>query len=337
MSDEIVKLVIGMLDAHNHYGDKIGFTRKDIKRIYDEYDVLDSIDINRYSDFYELYENEFISKKKLIKTYRDMFGDSDLDDPVEFVEFLESKSLINYFIDLMIPSEIKEREGKWYFYAPDGWKYFADYFYIPADYRKDAVEVILAGEGMEIFWYDCNAFKIKDSYLDVNEENLKYLKSILQNMKEDFEIEQEEIDNIKDLDDVVEVIREHDIDDFEKGLDSTYCNSQGYADEDEAYNSLINDVMEHFGFDKATKWVKGSEKSEYDDTLEIQFKDESAAKDAIIMLYKIDNSIWDDTSEFQIKYDPPYYGYQADNEKVEDYFNQELQERLPDYIDKYIP
>ena len=107
------------------------------------------------------------------------------------------------------------------------------------------------------------------------------------------------------------------------------------ADEDEAYESTVNQIIDHFGLTTdGLEWVKRSEKSEYNDTLKIKFKNKESAKESIILFYKIENRLWDEDDYF-IKFSSPYYGWHGDADK---FIDENIQERVPDYVDKnYIP
>lgn len=333
----LILLLVTMIEDYSRYGDTIGYTKKEMDNFIEKYDLF-NLDYSP-SDAIELYKHEYLTKSEFVEKIRELFDDiesnrSEHMDIIDYIDFLESNNLIDICIDKMKNSDIVEEDGTWYLYANGGWSYFEDYFKIDSDYRNDVVKLLLNGEGWEMFDYDCHNFN-DFSYLDVNDDNLKYLKTIVQNMRDDFEIEQDEIDEIDDLGDVVSIAKEYDLDDLLTGLEMAYCRAQGYADESEAYDSVIDQILDHFGITTdELKWVKRSEKSKYDDTLKIKFKDGDAAKEAIILFYKIENEPYDN-SDYLINFSSPYNGWHGD---VDKYIDEEIQERVPDYVDeKYLP
>jgi len=337
---EIVTLLMAMVIDFDRYGDEIGYTKQELDNFIEKYDLY-NLDYSP-NNAMDLYDKEYLSKEDFVEKIRDFLdwaenGDLDNMDTVEYVEFLEKNNLIDICIDKMKHDDIKkDDDGTWYFYAKGGWSYFSEYFSVDRDYRDDVVKMILSGDGYGLFDYDCTNFD-DFSYVDVNEENLKYLKTIVQNMKDDFEIEQDDIDDISDLSDVASVAKEYDLDDLVLGLKLAHCRAQGYADESEAYESATNEILNHFGLTlDGMKWVKDNDKSKYGETLKIKFNSESDAKDAMVLLYKLNNSSsYDDTSDYLIKYSSPYNGWHGD---VDKFIDEEIQERVPDYVDgEYLP
>lgn len=333
---KIITLLIAMIIDYDSYGDEIGFTKQELNDFIEKYDLY-NLDYSPNNAIY-LYNKKYLSKDDFIKKIRELFDDiesnrSDHMDIIEYVEFLEKNNLIDICIDKMSHNNIKKDEyGIWCFYAEDDWSYFSKYFSEKRDYRKDVVKMILSGEGLELFDYDCDHFD-DFSYLNVNDKNLKYLKTIVQNMKDDFEIDQDEIDNIGDLKDIVSIAKEYDLEDLLNGLKMSYCRSQGYADEKEAYDSVINQILDHFGLTtEELSWVKRSEKSKHSDTLKIKFKSEGDAKDAIILLYKIENEPYDN-SDYLISYYSPYNGWYGD---AGEFIDDTIQDTLSDYVNEYL-
>jgi len=335
--EPIIKLLISMIKSYVEYGDEIGYTKKEMDDIIEKYELL-YLDYD-YNDAILLYDEKYVTKKEFTDKIRELFDDAQnghLDiDIVEYIEFLEKNSLVNICIDKMERSDIKkDDDGNWYFYAKGGWDYFCDWFKVDSDYRDNVVKMILNGEGYELFDYNPSDYS-DFSYININDDNLKYLKTIVQNMKDDFELDQDEIDNIGDIDDVYSIAKNNDLDDLETALTMVNCRAQGYADEGEAYDYTTNLILEHFNLTlDGLKWVKFNKNSEYDDTLKIKFKDEESAKNAIILLYKIENRTYDD-DDFFIEWSSPYGGWIGDADK---YIDDEIQERVPDYVDeKYLP
>ena len=329
--DNIRKLLITMIKDYSLYKDDIGYTKSELDKFIEEYKLID-FNCN-YDEFEILYDNGYLTKKQYLKRLKEFLNDGETDQ-IDFIEFIEKNGLVDYFLKDIKPENIRKEGDDWYFYAYDGWGYFTDYFNVSNNYRNNVVEMILKGDGYEIFDYSYHDFDIRHSYLEVNDENLKYLKTIIQNMVDDYEIDQDDIDDISDFDDVVKIVYDYDLDDMKIALEIVCSRAQSYADENEAHNTLTNDIIEHFGFTTdGIKWVKGSDRSKYDDTLKIKFKDENSVKETILLLFKIDNVGYYDEidDDWKIDFDEPYNGWQGD---AGEHFNVELQDLLPDNIDK---
>jgi len=335
---KIINLLISMIKTHLRYNDEIGFTKNEIDKFINKYDLL-NLDYD-HDDAILLYEENYLTKNEFKNKIREFFDDAESGnleiDIIDYIDFLEDNNLINICMDKMERSDIKkDDDGNWYFYAKGGWDYFSDWFKIDNNYRDNVVKMILNGEGYELFVYDYSDYT-DFSYVDINKENLKYLKTIVQNMKDDFELEQDEIDDIGDIGDVYNIAKNYDIDDLKTSLKIVYCRAQSYADENEAYEYTTNQIIEHFNLTlDGLKWVKCNKSSKYDDMLKIKFKDEGSAKDALILLYKIENEPWGNNEDYLIEWSSPYYGWHGD---IKTYIDDEIQERVPDYVDeKYLP
>jgi len=335
---KIIKLLMSMINALKSFDEKIGFTKKELDHLIDKYDLY-NLDYSP-KDAIELYEEKYLTKEQFIDKIREFFeeaenGDLEDMDVIDYIGFLEKNSLLDICMDYFKYSDIKkDDDGTWYFYAKDGWKYFSDYFKVSSNYINNVVEMILSGDSYELF--DRDFYDGDLSYLDISDENLKWLIQILQNMKDDFEIEQDEIDDVSNVNNVYDIANEYDLDDLKTGLEISYCDAQRFADENEAYESTTNQVLEHFGLTlDGLKWVKADKDSEYAETLKIKFKSESDAEEAMILLYKIENEPWGDTDDYKIDYSSPYNGWHGDADK---YIDEEIQERVCEYVDeKYIP
>jgi len=333
---EIIHLLIFMIKNHSKYDDEIGYTKKEMDNLIQKYDLL-NLDYD-HDDAMLLYDEKYITKDKFKEKIREFFDDAEKNYSeigiIEYIEFLENENLINICMDKMNYDDIKKEGNNWYFYAKDGWEYFEDYFNIDSNCRDDVVKMILNGEGYELFDYDCDNFGYF-TYLYINEKNLKYLKTIVQNMKNDFEINQDEIDGIRDLKDVYNIAKNYDLDDLKDGLKLSHSRAQSYSDENEAYEYTTNQIIEHFGLTvEGLKWVKANNSSKYEDTLKIKFKDENSAKETALLLYKIDNEPYDN-SNYLIEFSEPYNGWNGD---ANEYIDEEIQERVSDSVDeKYLP
>lgn len=336
--NKIIDLLIYMIELHSLYKNEIGYSKSELDELVEKYNII-NLDCD-YEQFKVLYKYGYLNEKEYIGKLKNFLNDYKI-DKIEFVEFLEKnkidgRSIVNYFIKEMKPNNIKKENGNWYFYAEGGWVYFSDYFKISGDYRNDIVELILNGEGYLLFDNNLSDYNIKESYLDVDDENLKYIKTIIQNMKKDYKIEQNDIDEIYKLSDIVSICDEYDLNDLKDGLDASYASAQQRADENEAYEFLINQIIDHFGFTlDSLSWAKGSDKSKYQDTLKIKFKNSDAVKNSIILFYKIENvSYHEDASDYYIDYYSPYYGWNGD---AKEYINEEIMEKIPDFVDdKYL-
>lgn len=299
---------------------------KDDDSVFNEYNKQGNLYINTNKKTNEKYQFHFETNQFM----------DERDEPIMLFEIIKSDDeLYNFYEDKFKNTNIKKENGDWYFYANNGWEYFISYFKIPNKYRDDVIKLILNGEGRELFDYDLYSFNLDDyCYLNISDKNIKYIKNIIQKMKDDENIKQEDIDNIKDFDDIIEVIEEYVLDGLKQGLINIVCHATGYADESNAYNSIVGDIMEHFGFEKAVDWVKRHKNDEYDTTLRIKFKSEMDAKKTTIMLFQINDPDYDNDDLF-LSYDPPYNGYSGD---VNEYINDVITDGLEQYIDeKYLP
>jgi hypothetical protein len=338
--EELIKLLIAMIDNYKKYGDKIGYTKPEIDKFIDKYELIDL----EYSpeDSLILYENNYLTKNEFdlkILSFLEDAESGNLDrDTIEFVEFLENNNLINICIEHMRPNNIrKDDDGNWYFYARDGWSYFADYFKNNTN-RDDVVKTILNGNGYELFDYYDSVDKNDFKYLDIKDSNLKIFKDIIQKMKNDFEIDQDEIDDIDDIEDVYSISVDYDLGELKNVLEHFYSRAQCNASENEAYEYVTELILDHFNLTiEGLKWVKSNTKSDYDDTLKIKFNSESGAEDTILILYKIENAQYEDDDDNFISYSPPYNGFLGDANKYIDEAIEEESFHLDDIDDKYLP
>lgn len=330
--ERIVELFLYMIEIHNLHGDDIGYSKNEMDELMSKFEFLD-MDMLNYENYEILHKNGYFNDDEYIEKIGKYFQDGETDQ-IEFVEFLENKDVVDHFINDMKPNNIKKEGDDWYFYAHGGWSYFSDYFNIPVNYKNDVVEMILNGEGYELFeFYDVSDYDLKNSYLEFNDENLKYIKGIIQNMKNDFEIPEDEIDDIGDFDDIIKVCFDYGLDDLITCFRISYSHAQSYAAESEAYTTLVNNIEEHFNFvEDGLKWVKNNKK--YSDTLKIKFDGEEGAKDTIIKLFKINNNEYG-SDDYKINYESPYNGWYGN---PENYFNDEVYERISDFVEKkYLP
>jgi hypothetical protein len=293
---------------------------KDSSGYFDEYSKQGPLYVNINKETGDKYQFHFESGQ---------FMDENDEQIEDFIGFLEGNGLFDFYSEKFTHNDVVEENGEWYFLALNGWSYFAEY--VKDDNGRDDkfVADILSGNGYHYFDNYGDEYNISDSYLDVNDKNLKYLKAVIQNMKKDFEIKQDDIDNIKDLGDIATICDEYGLSDLENGLNNCYSFAASYAAENEAYESIINRIAEHFSLGEKTEWTNK-------DVLKIKFDNDKAAKFCMVKLFRIDNynEYGDDTDVF-VDLDYPYYGFQGDSEDIEKNFNQEIVERLPDDLGKY--
>ena len=294
---------------------------------------------------YNFRENTFINIKKddnikvvLNFDRGDFYGEDD--DTIYLKEFLDDNSALQKFYgEILHCSDIVEENGE-YWLVSDGYVDFFKYFKIDRNTSERFVKGVLEGESYDFFQYD-DVFELDEYGLNVKEDTLMLLKVIL--ILEKFHNDEYDynLNDIKDFDDVVSIIKEYDIESFEDLLKTCLTRAHEYADGDAAFEELTNQIYEFFNLylgSGSPKWQHY--KNSKDQKLWIKFKSKSDANNAKFIINKYDDSYDDE----MIDYSSPYYGYHGETKVINDYLDSEIPERTYDYdggevtgeeIDKY--
>ena len=113
---------------------------------------------------------------------------------------------------------------------------------------------------------------------------------------------------------------------------SCYSSAGAQAAENKAYSTAVDNITYHFSLGDEMEWTTINKKS----TLKIKFKSEKAAKNCMAQLFRIDNhNEYDDDTGVFVEFEQPYNGWYGDSDIIDEYFNYEIPERLPDGIGKY--
>jgi len=186
----------------------------------------------------------------------------------------------------------------------DGWEDWSDFIEEGRDISKESIEAILAGDAYEYFDSDYSP--------DVTDSIDWILKdSESGNMIKDKFLEMGgEQDLTPDLEEMMGIIcDDSDFQDLEDAISYALASSQQLADESAAYKSILKELKSHFQISDP-EW-----------TGEFYISEISANG-----FSKILDSVFDGNEE--LKYSPPYYGYQGDI--TYDMFLEELENRLAD-------
>lgn len=276
--------------------------------------LIDKEDNKKY--YFDFYSSSFYDEEEDNITLRDFFEDNSELFPI-IGEVVNCNNVV------------KVNDEYWISISDNNW--FADYFKLDSRIRDDYVKCILEGDSYEIFSYSSSDFNL-DENMKLDEEALDYIKMYFRLEKDQNEYDTEydyNVEDIKDYDDVVDLINDWDFDDLEKLLKRSICGGHERADADKAYDDVIDHAYEFFGLvDKTAQWVGNN--------LHIKFKSNS---DAYLAKFIIEN--YDDSyKDYVIEFSPPYYGYSGDDKAINEYFNEDIFERFDDYVtndrlDKY--
>jgi hypothetical protein len=215
--------------------------------------------------------------------------------------------------------------GDDYYLIVDEWSDFADYF---DNDKSSFVRDILSGDGYKYFDNYESDFDSLISYNLPNENNIS--NEVKQKTKEialekgiitSDEIETISIEEILQRD--KEEGDEEIVDVFLRGYDD----AKNGANENEAYNSLINSIVNHFNIDKDNiKWVK-NEKTDKE-TLYLKIIKILPEYYVLYHINKNYNSFIQGYTDEEgvIPYSEPYYGFDGDVE--DDDFNERVLEKL---------
>ena len=245
--------------------------------------------------------------------------------------FEENSELYNLYGDIVQCDEIIEENGE-YWLVVDGYSDFVDFFDTgnsKNDLSENFVKGVLVGEGFEFFQYD-DIFDIDDYGIETDEDNFLQLKVvlILEKMLNEEKYDYD-LDDIKDYDDICSIVKEYGLKKLKNVLKYCVRKAHEQADADKAYDELTDAIYKFFNLELengSPKWqrYKGSK----DQKLWIRFNSKSDSGRAKFIFHNYDDSFEDDN---KIDYSSPYNGYYGDSKVVNDYFNEEVPEKLCDY------
>jgi len=241
-----------------------------------------------------------------------------------FKEFLDKSSVLyNFFAEITKCSNIKEDNGEWWVVVSD-YSDFAEYFKLDRDTRNDLIKIILSGDYFTIFNYNSSDFTIKDQNIDLTKDNLTFLKCILRLEQAKGDDHDYDMNDIKDYNDVANVVKEYGIESLEKAMKYAICNAQESADGSAAWDDIVDEIYKFFNLEMGSAKWKKTEGFKYD-ALWIKFKSKSDAMRAKFIFVNYDDSFDDDN---KINYSTPYNGYYGDSKDVEENFNEYIADKV---------
>lgn len=298
----------------------------DIDRKYKHYDQNNVgdiyININKSNDdriFFDFHKSDFYGKDEDIVYLKDFF-DSNWELLSYYGEILTGGSSSDGVV-------VKDSDDYWF--VIDDYNNFSKYFKLDRNTRKDLIETVLGGDSFDIFNYNSSDISLDSYNIDFDKENLILAKVILliEKQNEDYDYE---ITDIKDYDDVVDIVEEYDIDNLKDLLTRCVCEGVELADADAAYDDITNEIYKFFNFEMGSaKWA--NYKQSKNQKLWIKFKSKDDAYRAKMIILNYDDSYEDDV----IEYSPPYYGYSGESKVIEERFNEAFIERWSDDYTHY--
>lgn len=265
------------------------------------------------------------SDKYFLNFHSGDFEDKD-EDKIYLKEFLDKDSVLyNFFGERIKCDHVKEVNGEWWIVVSD-YDFFESYFKLDSRTRNDLIKDILGGDP-SVSYYEMKDIDITDESAKLRDNNLLYLKIVLR-LEQDKNGYDFDINDIKNYDDVAEVVNEYDIDNLKKAIKSAFCEAHEGADDSAAWNDVIKNIYDFFELvDGSAKW-ETTEGYKYQ-ALWIKFKSKSDAIRAKFIITEYDDSFDDDI----IDYSPPYYGYSGESEDVESGFNECIEDKIAHYYE----
>lgn len=293
----------------------------DIDRKYKHYDSQDLmyiyININKTNDdriFFDFHKSTFYGENEYEVYLKDFFD--------------SNPELLSYYGEILSCSNIVKDDDA-YWFVIDDYVDFEKYFKLDRNTRKDLIKTVLGGDSFYIFNYNPSDISLDSYNIDFDKENLILAKVILliEKQNEDYDYE---ITDIKDYDDVVDIVEEYDIDNLKDLLTRCVCEGVELADADAAYDDITNEIYKFFNFEMGSaKWA--NYKQSKNQKLWIKFKSKDDAYRAKMIILNYDDSYEDDV----IEYSPPYYGYSGESKVIEERFNEAFIERWSDDYTHY--
>lgn len=261
--------------------------------------------------------------------YSGDFYDKD-DNDIYLKDFFEENTdLFNFYGQHLKCDNIVEDMGDYWIICEE-YSYFADFFRLGRSTRNDLIKKVLVGDSFDIFQYNSTDFNIRDCDIDLKEDQLLILKIALRLEKDaDSEIEYD-INDIKNYDDIVEVVKDNNLESIERAIQGAIAEGQEGADANAAYNDITDEIYKFFGLEMGSAtWKQTTGYKNF--ALWIKFKTKGDAYHAKFIINKYDDSYEDDV----IKYSPPYNGYYGESKDVEEGFNECIFDKLEWGYDAY--
>ena len=262
------------------------------------------------------------NKKILFDFQQSHFYDEDEDDIYLNDFFEKNKDLFNFYGEIVNCDNVVKENGEYWIVVSD-YPYFEDYFKLDRNTRDDLIKMILNNEAYELFMYNISDFKISDRYnkWEIDNESLLLIKVLLWIIKLRKNYDYGVVE-IKDYDDIVEIIKEYKIKSLKKLFKECMCKAQETADSDAAYNDVTDEIYKFFGLVLGTaKWQHHA--NSQDQKLWIKFKTNTDAYYAKFLINNYDDSYSDDKIEYSHG-----YSFTGDDKVRDEYFNDNLKEKL---------
>ena len=295
---------------------------------------IENVDVKYYSNYSSSpnpyrYNNKIyinIDKQKNVKYLFDFetekFYDNNGDDDVYLNDFFDKNpDLMNVYGEIINCSNVVKDNGE-YWIVMDDYDDFEPYFTVSHGVRSDYIKTILMGDANYLYEYSPSDFKFNEDVI-VIDNNIQLLKMILR-LEKIYNDHDYDLNDVKNYDDITEIIKEYDLDELKKIIRRTVCESHENADADEAYAQTIEKIYDFFGLvDGSADWKSYNNK----DHLWIKFDSKESAYKAKLIITNFNNSYEDE----KINGDPPSYGYDANYKDICDQFNSILPDRLDEY------
>lgn len=280
---------------------------------------------NKYTNLFLNTNKTNESKVVLDFNNKDFFT---LDDEEIYLMdlFDENKELLELYGKNLNCKNVVNKDNEYWLVIND-YTFFSDYFKVDNNTRDDLIKLVLSYEAYSIFSYSPSDFEINEN-IDLNDSNLEILKLILllESINDD-EIEID-IDEITTYSDIVDVVKEYDLDVFKTILKDSICSAHEAADEAEAFDDIIKTAYKFFNLSKESATWENNGAA--DSILYIKFNSDIDAYKAKIIINKYDESYNDDN---KISYSPPYYGYSGD---INDSFNDIIRDKIYEYDSDFV-
>ena len=290
------------------------------------------INMNSYkSNFSNIFlnTNKKTDDKIVFDFYRSDFYTLE-DDNIDLKETIDNNiELLKFYGETLICENVVKIENDYWMIVND-YTFFEDYFKIDNKTRSDLIPMILSGDLSGLFDYDQSSFNIEDSNINLNNNNLDYIKIIitLESIIYNYDID---IDDIDDYSDAVDIIKEYDMGELKDVLLNCIRSAHETADQDAAWTDIIDNAYSFFNLLKnSLKWdFYNNSKNEM---LWLKFESEIDAYKAKFTINKYDDSYVDN----MIDYSPPYYGYSGNSKSINDAFNEIFTDKIYEYYNNDI-
>lgn len=250
-------------------------------------------------------------------------GSEDIAEAIQ--QFPDAVETLFPLIVKTFPFNLKKEGQKYIMYA-DWYDEFSNLFQESNELSMDSIEKILSGDSWDLFERYAEDMNLADEIYAIQkmekDKGLPYFKGLADELKSklledldwvNYDISQE-LNQLKSLTDIAKFLVKYDgeIDDVEKfihAFEKALNETQGVADESQAFKELKSSLENELGFKFDPKYY-----SEKDKCYRIPL-----SKDSIITIFKASN-----IDDEKIKYNPPYYGYHGSIYDHPDVFNDSL-------------